>query len=71
MNKAQRKIMQYLNRSAGNCNHVSEHTLRCFLGMIETGEATIDDMKKCGGEYLLNGIRDVAKELNLTVPGEN
>lgn len=43
MNEAERKIRQYVQRSAGNCNHITDHTMRCFVGMIETGEALPGD----------------------------
>lgn len=62
MNEAQIKISQYLMRSAGNCNVPSDHTIRCFIGMIETGEATMDDMQKVGGDYLVNRINSMALE---------
>lgn len=56
MNDAERTIRQYLQRSAGNCNHVTDFTMTCFVGMIETGEAKPEDFdrvsKGLGGRVL-------------------
>lgn len=56
MNDAERKIRQYLCRSAGSCNHISDHTLRCFVGMLETGEATAADFENAGGPSLKHKV---------------
>jgi len=48
MNDAQTKIVKYL-RPAGP---ISDFTYRCFVGMMETGEALYDDFKRAGGEEL-------------------
>lgn len=53
MNASEKKIRQYLARSAGNCNYVSLHTLNCFVGMIQTGEADFELFRKVGGDYLV------------------
>lgn len=45
MNDIQRKITDYLNPAGP----VSEFTLRCFAGMVETGEATPADFEAVGG----------------------
>ena len=47
MKEIHRTIRSYVQRSAGNCNQLTDHTLRCFVGMVETGEATIDDFETC------------------------
>lgn len=39
-------IRDYLLRSAGNGNQVSDFTIRCFIGMLETGEARLPDFKR-------------------------
>ena len=59
---AQRKISQYLRASAGTANCPSDHTLCCFIGMIQTGEATIEDMRAMGGGWLIVQLKVMAKE---------
>jgi len=38
------------------------HTIDCFIGMIQTGEATMDDMQTIGGEYLANQLTERAND---------
>ena len=45
MNDAEKTIRQYVQRSAGNCNHITDYTMSCFVGMLETGEATRADFE--------------------------
>jgi hypothetical protein len=45
MNDIQKKISDYITPS----RTVSDFTLRCFVGMIETGEATPADFEAVGG----------------------
>lgn len=52
--KTQQRIREYL---AGR-KLPDTHTLRCFVGMIETGEAVYDDFAAVGGSIL---AADVAK----------
>ena len=35
----------------------SAFDLRCFVGMIETGEATLDDFQQAGGEALASIVQ--------------
>jgi hypothetical protein len=53
----QKTIAQYVLRSAGTCNHLSNHTVTCFVGMIETGDATWDDFRAVGGQELVDTIQ--------------
>ena len=46
MNDAEKTIRQYVQRSAGNCNYITDYTMTCFVGMIETGEATWADFEE-------------------------
>lgn len=62
MSEVQTKIRQYLARSAGNCNVPTDHTIRCFIGMIQTGEATIEDFDSVGGQYVVDRITETASE---------
>ena len=64
MSEIQKTISRYLRASAGTANHLSEHTLRCFVGMLETGEATKEDFRVAAGksaDWLVNEI-ETAKE---------
>jgi hypothetical protein len=45
MTDIQQKIADYLRRGSV----VSDFALRCFVGMIETGEATPADFEAVGG----------------------
>ena len=56
MSEIQMTIARYLRASAGTANHPTEYCFRCFVGMIETGEATIDDFREVGGEWLANEV---------------
>lgn len=62
MTEIQKTIAQYVLRSAGNCNHLTKHTLLCFVGMIETGEADIVDFRIVGGEALAKMVADALVE---------
>lgn len=62
MNEIQKTIAQYVLRSAGTCNHLTSHTLSCFVGMIETGEADIGDFRIVGGEALAKIVADALVE---------
>ena len=43
---------------------LSDHTLRCFVGMIETGEARYADFKAVGGEALVERVAAKLTELH-------
>ncbi len=50
------KIRDYIgNRDIGE---ISAHTMRCFVGMIETGEATTGDFAACGGSSLAKMVAE-------------
>jgi len=50
MTDIQKKITDYLNPNYLNpAGPMSDFTLRCFVGMIETGEATPADFEAVGG----------------------
>ena len=52
MSEIQATISRYLRASAGTGNHPTEYCFRCFVGMLETGEATLDDFDAVGGSWL-------------------
>lgn len=56
------KIYQYLARSAGTGNHPTDHTLQCFVGMVQTGEATVEDMHAVGGDFLMRELHRVCED---------
>lgn len=56
------KIYNYLARSAGTCNWPTDHTIKCFIGMIQTGEATIDDFQAVGGQWIVDQIMQAAEQ---------
>lgn len=56
------KIYTYLARSAGTCNWPTGHTIRCFVGMIQTGEATIEDFHAVGGQWIVDQIMQAAEQ---------
>ena len=60
MNDTERTIRAYLTRSAGNCNHVSDHTLRCFVGMVQTGEASVEDFRRIAGDAVVGRMMELA-----------
>jgi len=54
MNGIQKTISDYLSHE----DAVSAFTLRCFVGMIETGEATLDDFEAVGGVELRRKVEN-------------
>ena len=63
MSEIEATIRRYLSCSAGNCNHPTDHTIRCFIGMIEGGECNLQLFRKIGGEWLVDRIQSYAKEI--------
>ena len=66
MTTGEQLIRSYLTRSAGTCNHPTDHTLRCFLGMVESGEATWCDVRAAGGEWLVERVWEMKERLERT-----
>lgn len=62
MNEAQQKICDYLS-SGLRGEQPTTHTLRCFVGMIEGGEATWGDFRAVGGEPLVAAVEKMQREL--------
>lgn len=68
MTPIQQHIAQHCRRGkydAGKSvdENVSVFNLRCLTGMIETGEATFDDLEAVGGKPL---VAAVAKHVTIT-----
>lgn len=63
MTPGEKLIRSYLIRSAGTANQPTDHTIRCFLGMVETGEATWHDVRAAGGEWLVGQVVDMRKKV--------
>ena len=66
----QYKIYNYLARSAGTANVPTDHTILCFIGMIQTGEATMDDMEAAGGKWLVERVTTMALENGWSLTSE-
>jgi hypothetical protein len=62
MNASEKTIRQYLARSAGNCNIVSLHTIRCFIGMVQTCEADVELFRRVGGDRLVEQMETEAEK---------
>ena len=63
MTDAQKKLASYILGSAGNCYHMSDHTKRCVVGMLETGEVAEEDFKAIkNGQTWLDLIRQYAAD---------
>lgn len=62
MSEVQAKISRYLRASAGTCNHPTMNTIDSFIGMLQTGEATMDDMQTIGGKWLVDQLHQRAIE---------
>ena len=68
MSEIQATISRYLRASAGNCNFPTMHTIDCFIGMIQTGEATMKEAEKfsIGCEVkICNEASEVINGINL------
>lgn len=52
MNDTERTVRRYLARSAGNCNHLSDHVLRRFVNFVEREDFTLADFQRVGGRSL-------------------
>ena len=47
----------------GDDQIVSANTLHCFVGMIETGEANIEDFRQVGGDSLVRQVEAMQRAL--------
>jgi len=57
MTEIQKTIAAYVLRSAGTANHLTNHSMLCLIGMIESGEASLEDFYVVGGEVLVDYMR--------------
>ena len=58
----QQKVTDYLR----NKERPWDHDLLCFVGMIETGEAVMQDFYSVGGIGLVRAVENKARELDAT-----
>jgi hypothetical protein len=58
MSEGEKQVRRHLANSCGNGGYPTEHSLRCIVGMIQTGEATMDDVIKAGGQWLEDQVRE-------------
>lgn len=61
LTEVQSRISQHLMRSAGNANWPTDNLLGQFLSMIDSGEATMEDMQRVGGQWLVNQLEQVKR----------
>lgn len=59
MSDIQKTIRDYIDHTGSN----GGHTLRCFVGMIETGEATLEDFRAVGGDDLAASVEQAQEVL--------
>lgn len=67
MSEIEKTVRNYLARSAGNANIPSEHTIRCFIGMLQTGEADWELFQRVGGDYLVNRMKTMMEANGWTI----
>lgn len=67
MSEIEKTIRLYLASSAGTSNYPTNRTLNDFVGMIETGEASLSLFTSIGGEWLTTAIRDYARSIDSVV----
>ena len=60
MNEIQATIRNYL----GGKSEVSVFNMQCFVGMIETGEATYDDFEAVGGVVLAAAVAKAKQDVD-------
>jgi hypothetical protein len=61
MSYGERNLRDYLTHSAGNCNEPTDHSVLCFIEMIQNCEIDRDIVRKVGGQWLIDRIRNQAK----------
>ena len=64
MTPTQRTIRAYVQRSGSLPleQPLYDRTLRCFVGMIETGEATIEDFRTAAGHHVAEQVETAYKD---------
>ncbi len=60
MTEIQQKIADYIGDKSG----ASDFDLLCFVGMLETGEATTGDFRAVGGELLALAVVNRSLQLD-------
>ena len=50
MKTPERQARAYLERSAGNCNVLSDHVMVKFACFVIRGDLTLEDFRRIGGE---------------------
>ena len=55
------KIYRYLQGSCGNCGEPTDFTIRCFVGMVETGEASWTDFYEVASERIVSRMISMMK----------
>ena len=66
-NTARGTVAAYIKTDERYCIKPSDNTLRCFVGMLETGEIKPADLAHVGGQGLLDQVRAFATEIGVVV----
>jgi len=62
LSETEKTILRHLGWSHGTCGFPTDHTISCFTGMIQTGEATIEDFKRIASVEIVDRIeKELAK----------
>jgi hypothetical protein len=62
LSESEKQILRYLGWSHGTCGFPTDHTISCFVGMIKTGESTIEDFKRIASVEIVERIeKELAK----------
>jgi hypothetical protein len=64
MTGPQRKLAGYILGTSGNCYVATDHTKRCLIGMLQTGEITESDFCAVNhGEQWLAMLKQYASKM--------
>ena len=61
MTEIEQTIRRYLAASCGNCGVPTDRTIRVFVGMIETGEADLEMLRRIAGDNVTKRILGVLR----------
>lgn len=67
MSNGEKTLRAYVTRSAGVLNMPTDYTMRCIVGMVETGEIDGQIVRKVGGDQLAGIITNYAKRIGSAV----
>lgn len=62
MKRSEKIIRSYLARSSGNAGHPTDHVIRTFLGMVDSGEADMETFQRLAGDDIVRRMNQMAVE---------